>query len=164
MIIFLIWPILEARAEICQKFRSLFGQWSFKKNCFWDLLTFNRSSILRGFFIHIGISEEFFRNSAAVCYLTRKDKTYQRKGYLWPLFNSIVFILGMFQLFKTEICPKIRWQRISSWILVTIPIGILFAHKSSLLRVCMYWFLVIVFINYWKKSQLFTWIVSRSNC
>ena len=34
------WPILEARAEICQKFRSLFEQWSFKKNCFWDLLTF----------------------------------------------------------------------------------------------------------------------------
>ena len=25
----------------CQIFRSLFGQWSFKKNCFWDLLTFN---------------------------------------------------------------------------------------------------------------------------
>ena len=39
---FLIWPILEARAEIWQKFRSLFGQWDFKKNCFWDLLTFTR--------------------------------------------------------------------------------------------------------------------------
>ena len=38
----LIWTILEARAEICQKSRSLFGQWSFKKNCFWDLLTFNK--------------------------------------------------------------------------------------------------------------------------
>ena len=37
----LIWFILEARAEICQKFRSFFGQWSFKKNCFWDVLTFS---------------------------------------------------------------------------------------------------------------------------
>ena len=36
----LIWPILEIRAEICQKFRLCFGQWSFKKECFWDLLTF----------------------------------------------------------------------------------------------------------------------------
>ena len=31
----------EARAEFCQIFRSFFGQWSFKKKCFWDLLTFN---------------------------------------------------------------------------------------------------------------------------
>ena len=38
-----IWPSLEARAEICQRFRSLFGQWSFKNNCFWDLLTFKYS-------------------------------------------------------------------------------------------------------------------------
>ena len=30
----------EARAEFCQIFRSFFGQWSFKKKCFWDLLTF----------------------------------------------------------------------------------------------------------------------------
>ena len=37
---FLIWPILEARAEICQKVRLLFGQWSFKENYFRDLLTF----------------------------------------------------------------------------------------------------------------------------
>ena len=34
------WPILEARADIYQKFRSLFEHWSFKKKCFWDLLTF----------------------------------------------------------------------------------------------------------------------------
>ena len=26
--------------QICQIFRSFFGQWSFKKKCFWDLLTF----------------------------------------------------------------------------------------------------------------------------
>ena len=30
----------EARAEFCQIFRSFFGQWIFKKKCFWDLLTF----------------------------------------------------------------------------------------------------------------------------
>ena len=122
--------------------KLLLGQWSFKKNCFWDLLTFNRSyqytlRILHSYWNYWRIptvETRFFRNSVAICYLTRKDKTYQRKGYLWPLFNSIVFIFGMFQLFKTEICPRIRWQRISSWILVTIPIGILFAHKSSLLR------------------------------
>ena len=30
---------LEARAEICQKFRSIFVS-SIKKNCFWELLTF----------------------------------------------------------------------------------------------------------------------------
>ena len=30
----------EARAEFCQIFRSFGGQWSFKKKCFWDLLTF----------------------------------------------------------------------------------------------------------------------------
>ena len=36
------WPILEAIAEnpFKRKFRSLYGQWSFKKNCFWDLLNF----------------------------------------------------------------------------------------------------------------------------
>ena len=27
-------------AEFCQIFRSFFGQWSFKKKCFWDLQTF----------------------------------------------------------------------------------------------------------------------------
>ena len=32
----------EARAEFCQIFRSFFGQWSFKKKCFWDLLTFSK--------------------------------------------------------------------------------------------------------------------------
>ena len=31
----------EARAQFCQIFRSFFGQWSFKKKCFWDLLTFS---------------------------------------------------------------------------------------------------------------------------
>ena len=30
----------EARAEFWPKFRSFFRQWSFKKKCFWDLLTF----------------------------------------------------------------------------------------------------------------------------
>ena len=30
----------EARAEFCQILRSFFEQWSFKKKCFWDLLTF----------------------------------------------------------------------------------------------------------------------------
>ena len=29
----------ESRAEFCLIFRSFFGQWSFKKKCFWDLLT-----------------------------------------------------------------------------------------------------------------------------
>ena len=33
----------EARAEFWPKFRSFFGQWSFKKKCFWDLLTFTTS-------------------------------------------------------------------------------------------------------------------------
>ena len=31
----------EARAEFCQVFRPFFGQWTFKKNCFCDLMTFN---------------------------------------------------------------------------------------------------------------------------
>ena len=39
----MIWPISEARAEILLKFRLLFGQWSFKKNCFWDFPTFRKS-------------------------------------------------------------------------------------------------------------------------
>ena len=30
----------EAWAEFCQIFHSCFVQWSFKKKCFWDLLTF----------------------------------------------------------------------------------------------------------------------------
>ena len=38
-----ILPYYEARAEFCQIFRSFFGQWSFTKKCFWDLLTFNRN-------------------------------------------------------------------------------------------------------------------------
>ena len=32
--------MLSYRAEFCLIFRSYFGQWSFKKKCFWDLLTF----------------------------------------------------------------------------------------------------------------------------
>ena len=35
----------EAGAEIIQIFRSFFGQWSFKKKCFWDLLTLMVKSI-----------------------------------------------------------------------------------------------------------------------
>ena len=31
----------KARAEFCQLFRSIFGQWSFKKKNWWDLLYFN---------------------------------------------------------------------------------------------------------------------------
>ena len=31
---------LDSRAEFRLIFRSVFGQWSFKKNCFWDLPTF----------------------------------------------------------------------------------------------------------------------------
>ena len=37
----------EVRAEFCQIFRSFFGQWCFKKKCFWDLLTFKMHSVLR---------------------------------------------------------------------------------------------------------------------
>jgi hypothetical protein len=33
---------LDSRAEFCLIFRSFFGEWSFKKKCFWDLLTFRR--------------------------------------------------------------------------------------------------------------------------
>ena len=36
----------EARAEFSQIFRSFFGQWSFKKKFFWDLLTFNKRAAL----------------------------------------------------------------------------------------------------------------------
>ena len=32
---------LNSRAEFCLIFRSFFGQWSFKKKCVWDLLTFS---------------------------------------------------------------------------------------------------------------------------
>ena len=39
-IIFPIQPILDSRAEFCLIFRLFFGQWSFEKKCFWDLLTF----------------------------------------------------------------------------------------------------------------------------
>ena len=38
----MIWPISEARQKSFKKFWSPFGQWSFQKNCFWDLLTFSR--------------------------------------------------------------------------------------------------------------------------
>ena len=36
----------EARAEFCQIFRSFFGQWRFKKKCFWDVLTFSDGDFL----------------------------------------------------------------------------------------------------------------------
>ena len=36
--------LVEDKAEICQIFRSFFGQRSFKKKCFWDLLTFSKIS------------------------------------------------------------------------------------------------------------------------
>ena len=32
----------ETRAEFCQIFRSFVARSSFKKNCFWDLLTFRK--------------------------------------------------------------------------------------------------------------------------
>ena len=37
----MIWPILEARAEIQKYFRSFFGSNENFKICFWDLLTFS---------------------------------------------------------------------------------------------------------------------------
>jgi hypothetical protein len=43
-VIFLIWSLLEARAEILQTFLVPLGQCSFKKNCFWDLLTFRKKN------------------------------------------------------------------------------------------------------------------------
>ena len=39
----------EARAEFCLLFRSFFGQASFKKKCFWDLLTFRYNSVIQQF-------------------------------------------------------------------------------------------------------------------
>ena len=36
---------LNSRAEFCLIFSSFFGQWSFKKKCFWDLLTFKQETI-----------------------------------------------------------------------------------------------------------------------
>ena len=47
----MIWLILEARAEICQKFTLFFGQWSFKKNSFeiyWPLETLGNSNLVPG--------------------------------------------------------------------------------------------------------------------
>ena len=41
-IIFMIWPILEARAEIQKYFRSFFGSNENFKICFPDLLTFRQ--------------------------------------------------------------------------------------------------------------------------
>ena len=34
-----IWQ--NSALEFCLIFRSFFGQWSFKKSCFWDILTFS---------------------------------------------------------------------------------------------------------------------------
>ena len=39
-LIFLIWSILEATAEIFQKFRLLFGRFEGTKKSFWNYLTF----------------------------------------------------------------------------------------------------------------------------
>ena len=39
---------MKARAEFCLIFRSFFGKWSFKKNCFWDLMTFRLTKVSRG--------------------------------------------------------------------------------------------------------------------
>ena len=63
----------EARAEFCQIFRSFFGQWIFKKKCFWDLLTFT----------HIIITSVI---------IFRPHCAWQRKGNLlltFELFNCL---------------------------------------------------------------------------
>ena len=38
----MIWPILEAMAEILKNIWLLFRRFEAKKNCFWDFLTFSR--------------------------------------------------------------------------------------------------------------------------
>ena len=38
--LFFIWHILQVEQKSFKTFRSLFGQWSFMKKWFWDLLTF----------------------------------------------------------------------------------------------------------------------------
>ena len=43
----------EARGEFCQIFLSFFRQWSFKKKCFWILLTFNAVSLLFYHWSHV---------------------------------------------------------------------------------------------------------------
>ena len=47
-----MWQLDEARAEFCQIFCSFLGQWSFKKNWFWDSLTFRPYLENISFFIH----------------------------------------------------------------------------------------------------------------
>ena len=83
-------PILEARVEILQKFGLLFGQWSFKKNCFWDFLTFNKRQInwvIWSYFCRIlRIYELYFRE--------QWDLSVQ-----WQIiFVALVTDLGGFQL------------------------------------------------------------------
>ena len=39
----MVLKVSKTIAEFCIIFRSFFRQWSFKKKCFWDLLTFNWS-------------------------------------------------------------------------------------------------------------------------
>ena len=55
IMIFMIWPILEARTEVEEYFRSFFGSNENFEICFWDLLAFSFYPFqpINDFYLHI---------------------------------------------------------------------------------------------------------------
>ena len=77
-------------AEFCLIVRSFFGQWSFKKKCFWDLLTFTRSGIL-------SYDQKENREVIWCQVLTLKHQKYFRDSFYF------LFIMSSFHEKKTTI-------------------------------------------------------------
>ena len=88
----------EARAEFCQIFCSLFGQWSFRKKCFWYLLTFRKWPVLLMFrkcmVTHI-FSGWMVQKSPKICW---------RNIWMVPTLNEIVCFIYTY-----------RWKKV--WII-----------------------------------------------
>ena len=78
----------EARTEFCLIFHSFFGQWSFKKKYFWDLLTFTNYSVFGW--------GEFLQNF-------RPSLTYLEWLYFWVAERCILLLekFSRLMVFKT---------------------------------------------------------------
>ena len=83
------------RAEFCLIFHLFFEQWSFKKNCFWDLLTFSKltcSFVCYNFFADIAISSfnDFLEGWEYVA-LANRDVTESAFTQRAEIFSEVVF-------------------------------------------------------------------------
>ena len=97
-LIFLIRPLLEARAEKCKKFRWFFGVWEDKSICFWYLLTFK------------GKCFDLDNNQFRILKEIKDD--HQNAKKIGDLKIRNLYVSGPFGCGKTVILVEVCWMRI----------------------------------------------------